>query len=413
MGKNLKGKNLGTGLSQRKDGRFSARFMDRTGMRQERYFKTLPEARRWLADAQYEDEHSQTITFDNMTTDEWFEYWQENIIADLAPNTRRNYRERYIQNIQPVLGKIPLTQLKPMHCKKVLINMQEEYAGSTIRQTYITMGTMLKSAKMNGLLDKHPMDGIKFTRAMRAKSDFKFFSREEQKQFLTVASDSQYYNQYALILETGLRTGELAGLTFDDVDYEHRLLRITKTIEYRYTVKEWRAGPPKTPHSYRTIPLTERALQILWDEWHRREDRYEAPMLSQKLAYIDRKSGEVKKFCMRDLVFIHQTTGEPIKNSAYDSQLYTLCDRAHVTKLGMHCLRHTYATRAIECGMQPKVLQHLLGHSSIQVTMDRYVHLTDSSIDLSIQMFEANQVTEYDRFLPGETGGSSMTQWAN
>ena len=235
MGKNLKGKNLGTGLSQRKDGRFSARFMDRTGMRQERYFKTLPEARRWLADAQYEDEHSQTITFDNMTTDEWFEYWQENIIADLAPNTRRNYRERYIQNIQPVLGKIPLTQLKLMHCKKVLINMQDSYAGSTIRQTYITMGTMLKSAKMNGLLEKHPMDGIKFTRAMRAKSDFKFFSREEQQRFLTIASDSQYYNQYALILETGLRIGELIGLTWDNISWANRTLTVTKTLEYRHS----------------------------------------------------------------------------------------------------------------------------------------------------------------------------------
>ena len=77
-----------------------------------------------------------------MTVDAWFEFWITNLIADLAPNTRRNYRERYKHNIQPVLGKMRLTDVKPMYCKMVLNQMEADYAGPTIRQTYIAMGTM-------------------------------------------------------------------------------------------------------------------------------------------------------------------------------------------------------------------------------------------------------------------------------
>ena len=66
--------------------------------------------------------------------DEWFDFWIENIVGDLAPNTLRNYRERYVNNIQPVIGRMLLSNVRPMHCKKVLIQMDADYAGSTIRQ---------------------------------------------------------------------------------------------------------------------------------------------------------------------------------------------------------------------------------------------------------------------------------------
>jgi Site-specific recombinase XerD len=91
---------------------------------------------------------------------------------------------------------------------------------------------------------------------------------------------------------------------------------------------------------------------------------------------------------MRDLVFVNWRTGESAKNSSYDTHLYKLCDEAGIKRFSMHVLRHTYATRAIERGMQPKVLQKLLGHASIKTTMDRYVHVTDESLEIAIRLFE-------------------------
>ena len=388
MGKNLKGKECGKGICQRKDGKYAARYTGKNGKRKEKHFLTLPEAKNWLADMQYEDKHDVYNPSSEMTVDAWFEFWITNLIADLSPNTRRNYRERYEYNIQPVIGTMRLGDVKPMHCKIVLNRMDATYAGSTIRQTYIAMGTMFRAAVMNDMITKHPMDGVRYTKPVRAANDIKFLTVEEQEIFLEAAKRSHNYRQYVLLLETGLRTSELIGLTWDAIDWKKRTLTVNKTLEYRHKEGYWRAGPPKTATSYRTIPLTNRAYDVLKECYDERHTRKESETLSQILEYIDRRTGQTGYLLMRDLVFINYRTGEPAKNSSYDTHLYKLCDEAKIKRFCMHALRHTYATRAIESGMQPKVLQKLLGHASIKTTMDRYVHVTDTSLTNAVKQFE-------------------------
>ena len=385
MGKNLKGKECGKGISQRKDGLYCARFVDKCRKRHEKYFSSIPEARNWLDEARYADKHDVFIPSD-MTVDDWFNYWITNIVGDLAPNTRRNYKERYEHNIQPVIGRIKLSDVKPLHCKMVLNTMDMDYADSTIRQAYI------KSALMNDLIAKHPMNGVRYTKPVRAASDIKFLTVAEQEKFLETAKRSHNYYQYALILETGLRTGEMIGLTWDAIDWENKTLTVNKTLEYRHDRGYWRAGPPKTQQSYRTIPLTAKAYEILERVSYGKQFRKESETLSQVLEYIDRITGKTSRLVMRDLVFVNWRTGEPAKNSSYDTHLYKLCDEAEIKRFCMHALRHTYATRAIESGMQPKILQKLLGHASIKTTMDRYVHVTDESMLKAVQQFETKTV---------------------
>lgn len=392
MGKDLKGRECGKGLSQRKDKKYSARYVTKSGKRVEKYFNTLPEARNWLEDARYEDKHKVFGTQSLMTVKEWFDYWSKFIICDLSPNTCRNYRERFEKNIQPVIGEMCISDVKPMHCKEVLNQMMEKYAGSTIRQTYIAMGTMFRSAVKNDIIEKHPMDGVRYTKPVRAASDHRFLTIEEQQKFLEVAKSSHNYQQYALILETGLRTGELIGLTWDAIDFSKRTLTVNKTMEFRYKQKYWRAGPPKTSTSYRTIPLTSTAYEILKELYDIKDTQKKSKDLAQVLTYIDRRSGKSANLVMSNLVFINFRTGLPAKNSSYDTHLYKLCEKAGIEPFSMHTLRHTYATRAIESGMQPKVLQQLLGHASIQTTMDTYVHVTEDSLTKAVKQFEKNNI---------------------
>ena len=388
MGKSLRGKECGKGICQRKDGLYSTRFVTKTGKRQVKCFSSLPEARNWLDDAKYADKHENIFVPPDMTVDVWFEFWIAHIVGDLAPNTRRNYRERYEYNVKPLIGGMQLTDVKPMHCKMVFNRMEASYAGSTIRQTYIAMGTMFRAAVMNDILIKHPMNGVRYTKPVRAVDDIKFLTVDEQEKFMEVARQSHNYRQYLLLLETGLRTSELIGLTWDAIDWEKRTLTINKALEYRHDQHCWRAGPPKSKKSYRTIPLTAKAYNVLLECYGERYERKEAEIMSCCLEYIDRRTGEKNTLFMHDLVFVNWRTGEPAKNSSYDTHLYKLCDKAGIKRFCMHALRHTYATRAIEYGMPPKTLQKLLGHASIKTTMDRYVHVSEDFMLSAVRIFE-------------------------
>ena len=232
MGKNLKGKQLGKGLGQRKDGLYYARCRNYRGEREERCFKTLPEAKNWRQEQLYLRLHPEgrTVASPNMTVDAWFNQWVKDVVGNRAPNTVRNYRERYEHNIQPFIGSMLLRDVKQIDCQRILNAMEDDYAGSTIRQTYMTMGTFFKSAKDNGFIDRHPMDGVRYTKPVRAVDDIHFLTVDEQKRFLEAAKGSHNYAQYALILETGLRTGEMIGLTWDAIDWEKRTLTVKQDL---------------------------------------------------------------------------------------------------------------------------------------------------------------------------------------
>ena len=111
--------------------------------------------------------------------------------------------------------------------------------------------------------------------------------------------------------------------------------------------------------------------------------------LSQVLSFIDPRTGLERTVYMKDLIFVNFRTGEPIKNSTYDTNLYKICDKAGIKPFCMHTLRHTFATRCIERGVNPKSLQKILGHAQLSTTMDTYVHVTDDSLLLAIKQFEA------------------------
>ena len=391
MGKDLKGRECGVGLYQRKDGLYSARYVNNQGERKAKYFSKLPDARRWLEDMRYEERHSSAACMDSsVTVDEWYHFWNENLILDLADTTKHTYRMRYRINIKPAIGNIKISDLKPMHCKALFNKMQDSYSGGTITLTKIVLSALLRSAVDNELIVKNPVSRIRLTKPARDYwSDYNFFTVEEQARFLEAARNFTYYYQFALILETGLRISEIMGLSWDAVDFENRTLTISKSLNYSYTENCWIAHKPKSRYSYRTLPLTQKAYDILKAVEKKKDTRKTDAKLPEDLSYVDFKTGKTMHLNMKNLVFLSKRTGRPIKNNSYLSQIYDICDSAGLQRLCVHDLRHTYATRAIERGVNPKSLQRLLGHASIQTTMNRYVHVSDESLQKAVSLYES------------------------
>ena len=264
MGKDLRGKELGRGISQREDGLYVARYTNKYGKRVQKVLPKLQELRQWLADAQYKEEHSNIDFPDAMTVNAWVEYWIGIKKRIVRPNTVRNYTERYHRNIEPIIGNKMLGSVNTIHCQTIMNRMADEgYRTSTIEY------------------------------------------------------------QYRFLLQIGLRTGEMVGLRWSDVDLENRLLTINRSMEYRHSTGEWRIGEPKSKSGYRTIPLTEEAVEIL------------------KLQKQKNRTFIVIPMEWADIVFLCKK-GTPVKNSTYDTMLFKLCDKAGIDRFSMHVLRHTF-----------------------------------------------------------------------
>lgn len=359
MGKDLKGKEIGDGIYQQSNGTYCARFVDKFGSRKSKRSKKLQEVRQWLADATYINEHSDLDQATDMLVDAWYDYWIGIKKQTVRPNTVRNYSERYERNIKNVIGSKLLTEVKPVHCQKIFSDIAEEgYKTTTIYQTRITLFNMLEFAKENDVLIVNPCKKSLKSNMGKPSEKKEALTIDVQKKFLGAVVGYSYENQYRFVLQTGLRTGEMIGLKWSDIDFKNRTMKIERTMEYRYKVGEWRIGPPKSQSGYRTVPLTEEAVRILENQRKKNHSLKRIPMEWKDFVFLCRK-------------------GTPVKNSTYDTGLFKYCDRAGIPRFSMHVLRHTFATRCIEAGMKPKTLQKILGHSNIGITMNLYVHITE------------------------------------
>ena len=136
---------------------------------------------------------------------------------------------------------------------------------------------------------------------IQVKKEIDFFTIDEQRAFISVAKDYANYPQFRLILETGMRTSELIGLQWKNVDFEKKEIHTRRTLEYRYSLKKWTWGPPKTNHGIRTIKMTEKAYEIL---------------MAVKNGHSNINDRTPEEF--KDIVFLNRT-GFPTKNSTYDA----------------------------------------------------------------------------------------------
>ena len=203
----------------------------------------------------------------------------------------------------------------------------------------------------------------------------------ETELFLSKAADTFYYNLYVLVLESGMRIGELMGLQWADIDFNKKVLRVRRSLCYfrkdgKY-IFEWH--DTKTHNSKRTIPLTSRALAALKQQRIMRQKillQHAADTQDEykDLVFVTRNNRPTQQFIIQECIDV--TTRQIQK------------EHPEFERFSPHCFRHTFATRAIENGMQPKSLQKILGHGSLQLTMDLYCHVTEDTLFEAMELME-------------------------
>ena len=378
MGKDLKGRELGIGLSQRKDGVYQARYTDRWGKRKTIYGNDIRLLRKQLAEEITDNERFSNIKED-ITLDYWFGRWMEVYKnKSVRPNTKREYTHIYQKNISPYLGDRNINTLIKSDIQLLIDTASDNgYAYERQNKIKVILRDMLQRAVEDQLVINNPVSGIK----LRADKEIKAqaLSAEEQNIFFDYCRNTFYENLFNVAVNTGLRPGELFALQLSDIDLEKGYIEVNKTLVYQKYLtdskKEFHVESPKTKQSYRKVPINSICMSYIERQFELKK------IISSKRPKQQNNYLFVTKF-----------------NTPLNSQIYSDAIRAVIKQINLvrpfdeqfpffsgHTFRHTFATRCFENGVDSKVVQSYLGHASLKMTMDLYTHVTEEKSSNDIE----------------------------
>lgn len=381
-----KRKVLRKGESQRADGTYDYRWTSRNGKRHSIYAKTLDELRRKEEQVMRDKSDGIKVEAQNVTINDVFDLWCD-LKRGLKDNTFQNYKYMYTQFVQPDFGKSRIARLKKSDVKR-FYNMLADERGlkvATIDNIHTVLHQVLDMAVDDNYIRHNPSSNV--LKELKQSHNFdtekrKALTVEEQKLFLTFLKNSRQYNHwypiFALMLGSGLRVGEATGLRWCDVDLEAKEIDVNHTLVYYNHAQNgcyFGVNTPKTKAGNRTVPM----LDLVRDALLQEKERQTFNELECKVtvdAYTDfifiNRFGNVQ----------HQgTLNKALRRIIRDCNDEVLAKDENATVLlprfSCHNLRHTFTTRLIEAGVNPKVVQDTLGHKDISTTLGIYASVTN------------------------------------
>ena len=297
------------------------------------------------------------VVDERLTVEKWLEHWLDNVLpGSVKETTAANYSNLARRHLIPALGKHRLARLDVRHVEELLATMaREDYAPNTIRLVRSVLRRSMGHAERQGLIVRNVAALAQGPRIPRGEA--RALAVGEVRALLTKAKGDRHEVAFVLLVETGMRLGELLGLRWEDVDVDGRQLQIRQTLSSlggRIILSE-----PKTATSRRLYELSPQAIDAL--KVHRA--RQAAERLAAGSAWA--ASGHV----------IATEIGTPVDPSNFRRRFATISKAAGIQKCHPHELRHTAASLMLSRGVPLHIVADVLGHSSISVTKDVYGHL--------------------------------------
>jgi len=349
-------------IRQRKDGTWEARYslgVDKNGkrIRKSIYGKTRNEVAKKLTKILNDINTNMYIDPSKITVEKWINTWLKNYKENsVSVKTYNSYEQLLNLYIKPYIGTVYLKDLRPEQVQATF-NKMKSLSDRTIKYTKTVFNMCMKRAKMNKLRADNPCDDIELPEG-KPKKKIVVFTQEQQLKFLNIIDGHQYQVAFLTLISTGMRVGELLGLTWDNINFGKCTITIEKALS---RIKGELFIPTKTKTSNRILPV----LPIIMDFIK----KYKIEQNKIKL-----KVG--KEYNPYNLVFTN-IYGFPVSFSSFSKNLKRLLKDNNLPILSPHKLRHTFATRGLESGMDMKELQVLLGHSTMKLTADLYTHVLD------------------------------------
>lgn len=344
-------------IFRRKDGTWCGIFdvgIDERGRRRRRsvYGATKAEVLEKLTRLRAQALSGDLANPERVTVGAFLTRWLESHAAAIRESTRLLYAGALARHVLPRIGGLRLDRLGPVHVQGLLADLERAGVGAPMRAVvYRACHRALRQAVSWRLLSRNPAEGV--VRPREAAREMQTWTPEQAGRFLAVAAGERLGALYALLLGTGLRLGEALGLAWADVD----LRAGTATIRRQLSEVRNRLSftEPKTQTARRTVDLPAFVAEAL--RAHEERMGAEGHLLNDQL-----------------LVFV-DSEGHPLRRSNIRRRSFEpLLRRAGLPRVRLHDLRHTAATLHLRNGVHPKVVQQLLGHARVSITLDTYSH---------------------------------------
>lgn len=375
MAKGLNGKVLPKGITLRKDGRYMAQ-ITYSGDRYVLYDRNLKEIQAKISDLRYELGHGIYAKEDNITVLSWFTIWLKVYKEPLVKSgTIEVYQNSFDSYIKKPLGNKKLKDIRAEVIQKLYNALKKQgYAKKTIELVSVVLSGLFKQAYKNKIIRENPVPLATLPKMINKKSGV--MTVQEQQTFTDYSKDSYFSDLYVTALASGMRSGELRGLEWSNIDFENKTIQITGTLVYIKGV--YYKGTPKTLTSSRDIPMLDSICVLLTN----RKEEQENIRLQM--------GGKWKQVeGLENLVFTTET-GYPINRDRLKVETNNIInkiqsDNIKIKHITPHMMRHTFASRCIDQGMKPHVLKTILGHEKLSTTMDLYVHISADTKAVEMQ----------------------------